>query len=138
MDREPQTVDELRARYIAMKKRLGGVSGPTGVVPIERVRWAQEKPVMPSSVLEIVPPKMRFSSMLREVAKMHNLDPDIVKNPCPKHDVIRVRQELFYRASNELGMNYSQIGLMMHTTHSTVIYGIKAHEKRLAESRLSS
>ena len=136
MDREPQTIDELKARYLAVKKRLGGVSGPTGVVPVERVRVSPDRREIRSDILEVAPPKMRFTAMLRELAKMHDLDPDIVKSPCYKHDVIRVRQELFYRAVNELGMGYSQIGRMMHTTHSTVMYGVKAHQKRLAEAGL--
>ena len=46
MDREPQTYDELKAKYLAVKKRLGGVSGPTGVVPIERVTLPDRKSVV--------------------------------------------------------------------------------------------
>jgi hypothetical protein len=136
MDREPQTIDELRARYIATKKRLGGVSGPTGVVPFERVHLPQDRleaQDKPMDILQIVPPKMRFTAMLRELARMHNLDPNMVKSSCLNRDIVKVRQELFYRAVNELGLGYSQIGRMMQTTHSTVIYGVKAHKKRLAE-----
>jgi hypothetical protein len=135
MECEPQTVDELRARYLAVKKRLGGVAGPTGVVPIERVNLphALVKDQRPVSLWAVRLPCQKFTAMLREVAEMHGLDPEIVKSQTLKQNVLKVRQELFYRAKNELKLGYSQIGHLMHTTHSTVIYGYKRHEKRLAQ-----
>jgi hypothetical protein len=135
MEREPQTVDELRARYLAVKKRLGGVAGPTGVVPHQRVNLPHPlvQDTRPPSLLAVRLPCQKFTSMLREVAEMHGLDPEIVKSQTLKQNVVKVRQELFYRAKKELNLGYSQIGHLMHTTHSTVIYGVKRHEKRLAQ-----
>ena len=91
MDREPQTYDELRARYLAVKKRLGGVSGPTGIVPIERVLPPKDsQPDVP--MLKVKIPNQRFTAMLREVAAMHNMDPNIIRSPTIKQDVVKVRR----------------------------------------------
>jgi len=136
MEPEPSTFNELRAHYIAVKKRLGGVSGPTGVVPLSRVKLphAVDSQGNPSPVLDVNIPTNRFTRMLREVAAMHGIDPEIVKSPTRKPDVIKVKQEILYRAKNELKMGVSQIGNMLKVSHSTVIYGVKCHEKRIASS----
>ena len=126
MDREPQTYDELRARYLAVKNRLGGVTGPTGVVPIERVTLPQEpKILIDQPVLQVRLHNRKFTAMLREVAAMHGIDPNIVRSSTIKPDVVKVRREVFYRAKNELNLAYAEIGRLMDVRHSTVIYGIK-------------
>jgi Bacterial dnaA protein helix-turn-helix len=130
MDREPETYDELRARYLAVKKRLGGVSGPTGIVPIERVSPPPD-PAPELPVLNVKIPNQRFMAMLREVAAMHGIDPNIIRSPTIKQDVVKVRRELFYRAKKELNLGYTEIGRLMAVKHSTVIYGIKQYEKGL-------
>ena len=132
MDREPQTFDELRARYLAVKKRLGGVTGPTGVVPPERVKLPQENKLLADQpVLQVKLPTKRFTAMLREIAAMHGIDPNIVRSPNIKPDVVKVRRELFYRAKNELHLPYSEIGRLMDVRHSTVIYNCKKYEQDL-------
>ena len=76
MDREPQTYDELKARYLAVKKRLGGVTGPTGLVPPERVTLPQESKILEDTpVLQVRLYNRKFVTMLREVAAMHGIDP---------------------------------------------------------------
>jgi chromosomal replication initiation ATPase DnaA len=133
MDREPQTYDELKAKYLAVKKRLGGVSGPTGVVPIERVTLPQESKILEDApVLQVRLHNRKFATMLREVAAMHGIDPNIVRSPTIRADVVKVRREVFYRAKNELNLAYSEIGRLMDVRHSTVIYGIKKYQKGIA------
>ena len=134
MDYEPQTVDELRARYLAVKKRLGGVSGPTGVVPLSRVKLPHKYDANDgsASVFDVNIPTNRFTKMLREVAAFHGLNPDIVKSSRKLPDIVRVKQEVIYRAREELGMPVGQISNLMHLSHSTVIYGYRSHKKRIA------
>jgi hypothetical protein len=134
MECEPKTFNELKAHYVAVKKRLGGVSGPTGVVPLSRVKLphAVDAQGNLSPILDVNIPTNRFTRMLREVAAMHGMDPEIVKSPTRKPDVIKVKQEILYKAKNELKMGVSQIGNMLKVSHSTVIYGVKCHEKRIA------
>lgn len=134
MECEPKTFNELRAHYTAVKKRLGGVSGPTGVVPLSRVKLPHlsdtHSNLLP--ILNVNIPTNRFMRMLREVAAMHGMDPEIVKSPTRKPAVIKVKQEILYKAKTELNMGVSQIGNMMKVSHSTVIYGVRSHQKRIA------
>jgi len=134
MECEPKTFNELRAHYVAVKKRLGGVSGPTGVVPFSRVKLPHAVDAQGNlwPILDVNIPTNRFTRMLREVAAMHGIDPEIVKSPTRKPNVIKVKQEILYKAKNELKMGVSQIGNMLKVSHSTVIYGVKCHEKRIA------
>jgi hypothetical protein len=134
MECEPKTFNELRAHYVAVKKRLGGVSGPTGVVPFSRVKLPRAVDAQGnlSPILDVNIPTNRFTRMLREVAAMHGIDPEIVKSPTRKPNVIKVKQEILYKAKNELKMGVSQIGNMLKVSHSTAIYGVKCHEKRIA------
>jgi len=134
MECEPKTFNELKAHYVAVKKRLGGVSGPTGVVPLSRVKLPHSVDAQGnlSPILDVNIPTNRFTRMLREVAAIHGMDPEIVKSPTRKPDVIKVKQEILYKAKNELKMGVSQIGNMLKVSHSTVIYGVKCHEKRIA------
>ena len=133
MDREPQTYDELKARYLAVKKRLGGVTGPTGLVPPERVTLPQESKILEDTpVLQVRLYNRKFVTMLREVSAMHGIDPNIVRSPTIKADVVKVRRGVFYRAKNELNLAYSEIGRLMDVRHSTVIYGIKKYQKGIA------
>jgi len=135
MGGEPKTYAELRAHYLAVKNRLGGVAGPTGVVPIVQLDKPQERPRKEEDqrFLAVHVPKSQFIKMLREAAEIHGMDPEIVRMPTRKYDVIKVRQELYYRAKNELNLGYSLIGRMMNVSHSTVMHGIKQHEKKLAQ-----
>lgn len=141
MEREPQTYDELKAHYLAVKKRLGGVSGPTGLVPPSRLNiandenWTISSQSVGQSILGInLNNERRFRLMLQEVARMHGLDPAIVCGPSIKQNIVKVRHELLYRAKNELKLTYSQIGNFMNLRHSTIIHAVKSHEKRLAKN----
>jgi hypothetical protein len=132
MDREPQTYDELKARYLAVKRRLGGVAGPTGLVPPERVALPTESDSLAHQpILQVRLHNQKFTAILREVAAMHGIDPNIVRSPTIKADVVKVRREVFYRAKNELNLAYAEIGRLMDVRHSTVIYGIKIFEQGL-------
>jgi hypothetical protein len=145
MEREPQTYDELKAHYLAVKKRLGGVSGPTGLVPPSRINfvddenWTVSAHASGQSILGInVANERKFRLMLQEVARMHNLDPAIVCGPSIKQNIVKVRHELFYRAKNELKLTYTEIGNFMNMRHSTIIHAVKSHQKRLAKNLVNS
>ena len=140
MEREPQTYAELKAKYLAVKRRLGGVVGPTGVVPPERVSRAVSVASRGTPVLEVRIPNKKFVAMLKEIAEMHGVNPNLIRSPTIRHDVVKVRRELFYRAKNELHLGCSEIGRLMGVTHSTVIHGLKKYEEglRTAQNLVSS
>lgn len=125
------TVAELRARYAAIRRRLYGVSGPTGVVPPKRLGEPLPEAQAPNySHFRFAAPK-RFVDLIIRVAEGHKIRPEVIVDKTRKAIVVRARQELFYRAHHEQRMSHSQIGRYMKCDHTTVMHGVKQHEKML-------
>lgn len=132
------TVEELRARYAAIRRRLYGLSGPTGVVPPKRLGEPlppAEPP--PFSYFHFNAPR-RFVKLIIEVAQHHNIKPEVLVNKTRRAQIVRARQELFYRAKEEQHMSASQISRYMECDHTTVMHGVKQHEKLLQQKDSSS
>lgn len=125
------TVDELRARYAAIRRRLYGLSGPTGVIPPKRLGEPLPPAAPPNySYFRFAAPS-RFVKLIIQVATNHNIAPEVIVDKTRKATVVRARQELFYRAHHEQQMSHSQIGRYMKCDHTTVMHGVKQHEKLL-------
>jgi hypothetical protein len=128
------TVEELRARYAAIRRRLYGVSGPTGVVPPVRLGEPLPEVKPPSySHFRFAAPS-RFVNLIIQVAKDHNIPPETIVDKTRKAAVVRARQDLFYRAHTDQHMSHSQIGRYMNCDHTTVMHGVKKHEKMLQDN----
>ena len=140
---EPKTFDELRARYHAVRKRLGGVGGATGVVPPHRVfreikknppvEMQPEKPAPDKFLLDVKLPRYRFIEMMRNIATKHGVDPAEILSPTRKRAIVYAKQEVQYHAKHDLGMTLTQIGNLFNNDHTSILYGIKAHKKRTEE-----
>jgi len=133
---ELKTLDEMKAHYLAVKKRLGGVSGGTGVVApaaVFRVPEPDKEPEKPvdSFMFDINVPRYKFVQMLRDVAHMHGVDPQVVLSPCAKKAIVQVRHEVQYKARNDLGMTLTQIGRIFNRDHTTVLNAVRSHQKKI-------
>jgi len=83
-------ITELRMHYEGVKRRLHGLSGPTGL----RVPKPPAPPVektAPETVFVIDTPRSRFVKMLKEVAAMHGIDPA---------EVMEIQQKSWKRTAN--------------------------------------
>ena len=71
------------------------------------------------------------------VADSYGLTVDDLKGPSRQSLIVLARHEAFWRLRHEFALSYPAIGqLMGGKDHSTVIYGVREHEKttaRLAE-----
>jgi hypothetical protein len=133
---DPKSLQELKAHYLAVKKRLGGVAGGTGVVAPAVVFRAPEPDAEPEKpvdafMFDIKVPRYKFVQMLRDVAHMHGVDPQIVLSPCAKRDIVVVRHEVQYKARNDLGMTLTQIGRIFNRDHTTVLNAVRSHQKKI-------
>ena len=127
------TVEELRARYAAIRRRLYGLSGPTGVVPPKRLgEPLPPADAAPYSYFRFAAPK-RFVNLIIQVACDHKIAPEVIVDKSRKAPVVRARQDLFYRASTQENMTASQIGRYFGCDHTTVLHGVKQHEKLLQD-----
>lgn len=125
------TVDELRARYAAIRRKLYGLSGPTGVIPPKRL--GEPLPPAPAptySHFRFNAPK-RFVDLIIEVAREHKISPEAIVDKTRKAKIVRARQDLFYRAHHRAHMSHSQIGRYLNCDHTTVMHGVKKHESLL-------
>jgi hypothetical protein len=137
--REFTSIDELKAHYIAVKKRLGGVSGPTGLLsPESRELIRRGGAPSKNNMIEIETPQNKFLKLLRDVAVKNCMDPKQIKEPSKLRNITRVRCELFYRAYTEENLTQYQIGKFAGVVHTTVSRGIKSYEKLLESERRSS
>lgn len=72
---------------------------------------------------------MTRRDILRVVAKMHDFTPDDLKGRNKSRPVAHARQAAMV-AMRRAGFTLGQIGQTLGRHHTTVIAGIRAHEKR--------
>ena len=72
-------------------------------------------------------------TIVREVAQKHGLSPLDLSGPRRLAPVVVARQEAMWRMRRETRLSFPQIGRIVGRDHSTVIYGIRAHAKRMGQ-----
>lgn len=78
----------------------------------------------------------RWKQVALEVCHKHKLLLEDVIGPDRFRHFAACRHEIFYRLVKELGLGLSVVGrLMGNKDHSTVLHGVRTHEKRLAEQK---
>lgn len=133
---------ELRNRYAAVRKRLYGVNGPTGVVPPSVMPQAPQHVQEPEQVVEVVPqaktillrlenatPEMM--KLIRETADKHGIDPNKITGRNRRVPAVLCRWEVYYRAKKELNISYNKIARVFKTDHTTVMHGVQKFETLL-------
>lgn len=131
------TYSELKAHYIAVRKRLGGLGQSAGLVPLTTkpvLQAVQEEPV--ETVWEVQPPqpeikyqvkglpKNNFFKLLMEVSKKHNIDPNILISHNRTKNIVVVRRELIYSAYKNFNYTQSQIARWLDRDHKTIGHDI--------------
>lgn len=72
--------------------------------------------------------------ILREVAEARGLTPAYIRSPRLDHRATYARQEVMYLARRRTTLSFPQIGDFFAMHHTTVMHGVIAHEKRLANA----
>lgn len=136
MDRDtPSYVQELRNRYVAVRKKLYGIKGPTGVIPPAQMPIPPENiddsaeiiavdAVNKSILLRIPNASPRLMRLIREVADNHGIDPQKIVHKGRKPAVVLARWEVYTRAYLEQGLSYNRLGFIFGTDHTTVMHGV--------------
>ncbi len=136
VDGDSRYVSQLKARYAAVKRKLYGVSGPTGVIPPAEY---PEKPILKSekTIIQVTPEAgvlvmlehatPSFMRLMREVTDKHEINPADLMKPCRKPHFVACRFELYYRAHKELNFSYNRIGRIMKVDHTSVIHGVQRY-----------
>lgn len=73
-------------------------------------------------------PTMR--KVISEVAERHGLTLTQLRDHCRTRSIAYVRQEAMYEARVRAGKSLPMIGRYLNRDHTTVLYGVRAHERR--------
>ena len=134
MKQDFDNYNELRAHYMAVRKRLGGLGNSPGLVPLRR----PEEPKIVPPVVEEAPqiiwevdglPKNKFSGLLISVAQKYNISPKTIMQPNRRQNIIRIRREFVYQAVKELGYSASQVGRWLQRDHTTILHDVHCYER---------
>lgn len=143
MTPETMTYNELKAHYVAVRKRLGGLGKSAGLVPIRRVEVAPvlppvvepevvKKPEPPEIIFRVdTIPKNKFNELLIMVAKKHQIDPNKLVSSTRKIGVVRIRREVVWHAVKDLKYSLSQVGRWLRKDHTTIHHDIQMYEKQI-------
>lgn len=133
--------NELRAHYLAVKKRLGGLGPSAGLVPMHAVRPQPPEPEIEEvePIVEPEPtvitwtvdglPKNNFFRILMDVARKYNIDPNKIIEPNRRIGMVKIRREVVWRAVNEAGYSRSQVGRFLKRDHTTIIHDLYCWER---------
>ena len=67
------------------------------------------------------------------VQEKYGIAPEAIVDKSRKAAIVRARQDLFFRAHFHEKMSHSQIGRYIKCDHTTVMHGVRQHEKVLQE-----
>ena len=80
-------------------------------------------------------PTPTIQMILHQVAAKHGVTVLDIKSPRRFQKIVNARQEAFYRARHETALSLPQIGMLMgNKDHTTVLWGVKQHAKKLEAS----
>jgi len=144
MTNSPNTYNELKAHYLAVKKRLGGLGPSAGLVPPSVVhKPIPVKQVVVEAVEEQIDevsapaikwsvkgmPKNNFWRILMEVAEKHNVDPNLIIEPNRKKAMVAIRREVVWRAVYEAKYSRARVGRMLKRDHTTILHDLNCWER---------
>ena len=131
MNTEQWNYNELKAHYIAVRQRLGGLGKSAGLVPITATPVVVLPPSPePEDIVWDVKhlPRNNFTRFLIEVAKKYNIDPNILVSHNRKKDIVAIRREFVYGAHKNLKYSQSQIARWLNRDHTSINNDIQKWE----------
>lgn len=92
-----------------------------------------KRQALPTGLVPVA--KRMVDEIVRDVAKKYGVPVRGVWSDTRIRPLARARQEAYWRLQNELGLGYTRIGRLLNRDHTTVLYGIAAHQKRMEAGR---
>lgn len=80
-----------------------------------------------------------WRKIIREVAEKYDITPEDITGTCRRRMYAWPRQEAMWRCRTETSMSMPDIGRRFgNRDHTTVLYSIRAHAKRMSEKAFAS
>ena len=77
---------------------------------------------------------VRVREIIAEVAEVYGLKPNQLTGKNRTKLIVHARQAAQWTIRDELGISLPAIGRFFDQDHTTVLHGIRAHERRMAEA----
>ena len=74
---------------------------------------------------------IKVRQIVNEVREKHGLTEEQLVSDNRQRHLIACRQEIYWRLSRETAWSLSRIGHYMNRDHTTIIWGIRAHKRKL-------
>ena len=82
-------------------------------------------------------PKAQVARIKRETAEKHGVTVAKIDGPRRSEKIVHARQEAMWRAKNETNLSFPSLGKLFDRDHTTVMWGIRQHEARMAGTSIS-
>lgn len=134
MEQDFRNYNELRAHYMAVRKRLGGLGESPGLVPIplrEDIKTVSAPPQKTPTAMWKVNhiPNNNFRELLIRTADKYGIHPQEILNPCRKKNIINIRGEVIYHAMRNLNYSSLRVGNWLNKDHKTILSALKKYER---------
>ena len=137
MNQEQWTYSELKAHYIAVRKRLGGLGKSAGLVPITTIPVVEVPPVVVSKPMPTEShweinriPNNAFKRYLIEWAFKKEIDPNVLVSRDRTKKIAPLRHEFLHDAVRDLHYSQNQIAKFMNRDHTTVVHAVRVWKER--------
>lgn len=152
---------EQHARWREAHKRLTRGPVPPPELTPDRPRpvspFAPERQCQPAPALASAPPHRLFAAPIieldengrpvepellpawrritREVCRKHGVTMGDLISPRRSYYIVSARHELFWRLYEETSMSLPQIGRRFNRDHTSVMHGVKSHQRKVREAQ---
>lgn len=82
-------------------------------------------------------PKAVITRIKSECAEKHGVTVAKIDGPRRSEKIVHARQEAMWRAKNETNLSFPSLGKLFDRDHTTVMWGIRQHEARMAGTSIS-
>ena len=138
MNTETMTFNELRAHYLAVKKRLGGLGKSAGLVPIEAIKkrpielpveLIEEKIEEPKTFRVETVPMNNFGKLLIKIARENDVDPNFLVGSSRKAYLVKIRRKVVWQAVHDLKYPANRVAKWLKKDHTTILHDLYCYER---------
>lgn len=127
---------EAAGRAFADRQRvavLERITAATAAAHAQNIEWRRRVVIAKARERSGRTRRALIANIIREVCKARGLDRQLVCSPLRHFPLAHARHECWWRMQREVHLSTSQIGRHFNRDHTTVLHGIREHQRRMAE-----
>jgi chromosomal replication initiation ATPase DnaA len=76
-----------------------------------------------------------IDQIIATVCRKHRVRPVELTGPCRVKAIVHARHEAMWEAFKNTPLSYPQLGRIFNRDHTTVMHGVRQHQKRLDDDK---